>query len=335
MKIILGIASIAAMLCAGLPAAAQGGNPAAGMNAGGPPPGSRPGQDPVAKGMPIALALEAAKAAEASCAGLHIGIAILDQAGLPKLYYIPDGTAGFHSYTGFRKANTALLIQAPSEGIKDRMAADKAIADKYNAAANTYMTFAGGLPIVVKGEVIGAIGVSGAEPSTKDEACAADGLKAVQARLDKVVFPAAPAITAPASGGPAQGKAKIVTDRVDAMKKMGGDSKTIGDYAKGMASKADALAAIADLQATSPKIAGWFVAGTSSADMPGVSYAKPEIWTDKDKFAGTIANLKALEDQAADLINTGSPDDVAKFMPQMGAKGCGGCHSQFREKLPQ
>ena len=37
--------------------------------------------------------------------------------------------------------------------------------------------------IAVGAEVIGAVGVSGAEPSEKDEACAMDGIKAVQSML--------------------------------------------------------------------------------------------------------------------------------------------------------
>lgn len=146
-----------------------------------PPPGPRP-PDVVAVSVPIDLAIVAAKATAAACTGYHVGIAILDQAGLPKLYYIPEGTAGGHAYTGFRKANTALLIGAPSEQIRARMAADKALADKVAASTN-YVSWAGGLPIFAGGKLVGAIGVSGAEPSEKDEACAVEGLKAIQDRL--------------------------------------------------------------------------------------------------------------------------------------------------------
>ncbi|MBB6253254.1 heme-binding protein [Nitrospirillum iridis] len=146
-----------------------------------PPPGPRP-PDVVARGPSIELALEAAKAVVTSCKGYQVGIAVLDAAGLPKLYYVPDGTAGSHAYTGFRKANSALLIGAPSEQITTRIATDKGLADKVAASTN-YASWAGGLPIMVNGEVIGAIGVSGAEPSEKDEACARDGLREIQSRL--------------------------------------------------------------------------------------------------------------------------------------------------------
>src|SRR6202011_3743090 len=73
-------------------------------------PGRRPpwpSRPPPARGPSVELALQAAQEAVAACTGSHVGVAIIDSAGTPKLYYIPDGTAGFHAYTGFRKAYTA------------------------------------------------------------------------------------------------------------------------------------------------------------------------------------------------------------------------------------
>jgi hypothetical protein len=59
----------------------------------------------------------------------------------------------------------------------------RSLAAKYAADASNYVTWAGGILITVGGEVIGAIGVSGAEPSEKDEACAIDGLNKIKSRL--------------------------------------------------------------------------------------------------------------------------------------------------------
>ena len=89
----------------------------------------------------------AAKAATAACAGWHIGVAILDQAGTPKLYYIPDGTAGWHAYTSFRKANTALLIKAPKTGGADDIAAEADRIDDTQARAYRRMAEDQGLSI--------------------------------------------------------------------------------------------------------------------------------------------------------------------------------------------
>lgn len=165
-----------ALLGAG-PALAQAGAPAA---TGQP---TAPRRFTVARSVPLDLALEAAKAGEESCKDFHAGVVILDADGLPKLYHIPEGVSGSHGLMGFRKANTALLINGPSEDIKTKSAADKTIADKLAATPQNYTTNAGGIPIYANGVLLGAIGVSGAEPSEKDEACAVDAIKAIQARL--------------------------------------------------------------------------------------------------------------------------------------------------------
>lgn len=139
--------------------------------------------DVVARGPSIELAEIAAKAIVASCKGYHVGVAILDAAGTPKLYYIPDGTAGTHALTAFRKANTALAFNMPSEQAAALAKTDPAVAARFNANADNYIGWAGGIPILVNNQLIGAIGVSGAEPSAKDEACAVDGLNRIQSRL--------------------------------------------------------------------------------------------------------------------------------------------------------
>jgi uncharacterized protein GlcG (DUF336 family) len=46
---------------------------------------------------------------------------------------------------------------------------------------------AGGVLLKVKDQIVGAIGVGGARGSENDEACALDGLKAIQQRLSAQV----------------------------------------------------------------------------------------------------------------------------------------------------
>jgi uncharacterized protein GlcG (DUF336 family) len=149
---------------------------------GGPPPGPRP-PDVVARSAPIDVAVDLARAIVVACKGYHVGISILDAAGTPKLYYIPDGTGGTHAYTGYRKANTALSFKMPSGRVAAAAQADPALAAKLAGDANNYVTWAGGVLIMAGKDVIGALGVSGAEPSAKDEECALEGLKKVQSRL--------------------------------------------------------------------------------------------------------------------------------------------------------
>jgi uncharacterized protein GlcG (DUF336 family) len=142
-----------------------------------PPWPSRP---PPARALAVELALQAAQEAVAACAGSHVGVAIIDAAGTPKLYYVPDGTAGFHAYTGFRKAYTALTFKMPTSEVGALSKTDATVAAKITADTN-FLSFAGGIPIRVGDEIIGAIGVSGAEPSAIDEKCANAGLEKIKA----------------------------------------------------------------------------------------------------------------------------------------------------------
>jgi cytochrome c556 len=156
------------------------------------------------------------------------------------------------------------------------------------------------------------------------------------ARLNKwgVAAVAVAGMAAVATGVLAQDKAAAVKARQDFMKAQAADTKAIGDYAKGMASKDDALKAIADLQSRNSAILKQLVPGTSMTDMPGVSYAKPAAFTDGPKLAEIVANLKVLEDKEAELIKTGTPDAVGAAAADLGRMGCGACHTTYRERKP-
>jgi uncharacterized protein GlcG (DUF336 family) len=117
-----------------------------------------------------------------ACKGYHVGISVIDSVGTPKLYYIPDGTDGSHAYTGFRKAYTALTFKMPTSQVGALTKTDSAVVAKIKADPNL-LTFAGGVLVKAGDEIIGAIGVSGAEPSAKDEECALAGLDKIKARL--------------------------------------------------------------------------------------------------------------------------------------------------------
>ena len=59
--------------------------------------------------------------------------------------------------------------------------------------------------------------------------------------------------------------------------------------------------------------------------------AKPEIWTDWEKF---VAAAKALETESAKMMEIAQGGDMAAIGKQLGGVGgaCGGCHKPFREK---
>ncbi|HEX3847882.1 MAG TPA: heme-binding protein [Steroidobacteraceae bacterium] len=149
------------------------------------PPGPlppRPPQRPLPRAPALDLALEAAQAIVSACRGYHVGVSVIDAAGTPKLYYIPDGTDGAHAYTGFRKAYTALVFKMPTSKVGELTRTDPNTAARIKGDTNL-LSFAGGLPLLANGELIGAVGVSGAEPSAKDEECGLAGLARIADRL--------------------------------------------------------------------------------------------------------------------------------------------------------
>jgi uncharacterized protein GlcG (DUF336 family) len=149
------------------------------------PPGPlppRPAQRPLPRAPSIELAVEAAKAIVEACKGYHVSVSVIDSSGTPKLYYIPDGTDGSHAYTGFRKAYTALTFKMPTSQVGPLTKTDPAAAAKVKGDTNL-LTFAGGMLLRAGDQIIGAIGVSGAEPSAKDEECGLAGINKIKDRL--------------------------------------------------------------------------------------------------------------------------------------------------------
>ena len=131
--------------------------------------------------------------------------------------------------------------------------------------------------------------------------------------------------------GAAPDKATVVKERQLHMKSSADDNKAILDYSKGRTTKEAAEKAIADLKARNAKTLSYFAdKSTSAADMPGVSKAKPEIWTDKAKFTGFVTALKTQIDKQEKLIKTGTPEEVGAAQAELGKTGCGGCHGAFR-----
>jgi uncharacterized protein GlcG (DUF336 family) len=149
------------------------------------PPGPlppRPAQRAIPRAPSIELAVEAAEAIVEACKGYHVSVSIIDSSGTPKLYYIPDGTDGSHAYTGFRKAYTALTFKMPTSQVGPLTKTDPSVAAKVRGDTNL-LTFAGGMLLSAGDQIIGAIGVSGAEPSAKDEECGLVGINKIKDRL--------------------------------------------------------------------------------------------------------------------------------------------------------
>ena len=78
-----------------------------------------------------------------------------------------------------QKAYTAVNFNATLSSMKGRFT------DPFSVAKVEGLVFsAGGIPISAIGNIVGAIGVSGAPTGEQDEACAAEGIKAIELDLE-------------------------------------------------------------------------------------------------------------------------------------------------------
>ena len=126
----------------------------------------------------------------------------------------------------------------------------------------------------------------------------------------------------------------VLDGRIAVMKAQGKDMTGIKAYIDDKADLASAQAAGADLVLQVAKIPDLFPKGTGMAEMPGKSYAKPEIWANWDKFLAQAktANEKAVALNAA--LKGGDKAAITAAFGDMGKNGCGACHEPFREKKP-
>jgi uncharacterized protein GlcG (DUF336 family) len=152
-------------------------------------PNGEPESD--APGPSLALATEAARAAVDTCAaaGYRIGAAVIDSVGEARALLTADGSDGSHVFIAMRKALTALRFEMPSSQASEVVPKDPELLAR--VTANMFVV-GGAVPIMRNGEVIGAIGVSGAGGRSsaaaggtgrQDEACAVAGLRKIEKQL--------------------------------------------------------------------------------------------------------------------------------------------------------
>ena len=100
-------------------------------------------------------------------------IAVVDNGG--NLVYLErlDGTFAASSEVSIKKANTAALFKAPSSKLENSINGGR---QALITVGHTFLQ--GGVPIMYNGQVIGAIGVSGASSAQQDEEIAIAGSKA-------------------------------------------------------------------------------------------------------------------------------------------------------------
>jgi uncharacterized protein GlcG (DUF336 family) len=128
----------------------------------------------------VDMAQTMAQATIAQCRanGYRVSVSIIDNSGMLKAFLRDDGSGAGTGDLSRSKAYTALFFRRTSA---ETAKAFGAMTPPPNVAGTVLM--AGGVPIKVGTETIGAIGVSGAPGGDKDEACADAGVAKVADKL--------------------------------------------------------------------------------------------------------------------------------------------------------
>ena len=138
-------------------------------------------QMPNPYGLPISLenAKKAAAPAMAEAAknGWNMAVAIVDPAGNLVYYEKMDNTQLGSANVAIDKARSAALFKRPTKALQDALAAggDGLRILRLQGA----MPVEGGIPLVMDGKIVGAIGVSGAT-SAQDGQCAKAGADTIK-----------------------------------------------------------------------------------------------------------------------------------------------------------
>ena len=123
-------------------------------------------------------ALDIAKAAVDSCteSGYKVSVAVLDNKGVLKAQATADGAFLHSAEAAQRKAYASVSRGLPSHKIQEHIVTNSDYNTAMNFSALGMSTWGGGFPIQYKGNIIGAVGVSGAPSGQADVACAEKAL---------------------------------------------------------------------------------------------------------------------------------------------------------------
>jgi uncharacterized protein GlcG (DUF336 family) len=107
---------------------------------------------------------------------LKMTVVVLDVTGLPVASARMDGARTITWDIGLAKANTALRFQTSTSDLKERVKPENKVA--IGQIAPNIAFLGGGLPVVRGGDVVGAVGASGASEE-QDSACAEAAVAAI------------------------------------------------------------------------------------------------------------------------------------------------------------
>jgi uncharacterized protein GlcG (DUF336 family) len=138
-----------------------------------------------AKGIPTALAIEGAIAANASCQASTYKTTTLvtDSVGVPIAVISNDGAAAITQRIAMTKAQAVLKYKMSSGEVLAKAGTDTALAAEIKANPMIETARPGAFPIMAGSEMIGIMSVSGAPGGDKDEVCTKAGIAKIQDRV--------------------------------------------------------------------------------------------------------------------------------------------------------
>lgn len=125
----------------------------------------------------VAKKIAAAAEAEANRRHLTAVIVVVDDGGHPLLLQRLDNTQVASVEVGIGKARTAAIFRRPSRDFEEQIKEGRVAALALPGAT----PLQGGIPIVLDGKVIGAIGVSGESPQEDEDVAKAGAAAAARA----------------------------------------------------------------------------------------------------------------------------------------------------------
>jgi uncharacterized protein GlcG (DUF336 family) len=133
--------------------------------------------------IPLDIAVELAQSAVSACAadGYNVSAAVVDRAGVVRALLRADN-AGPHTVNAARdKAFTSVSARIPTSVMVENIQKNQGAAQL--VAIDGFLVLAGGVPVKMGKETIGAVGVGGAPGGHLDEACANAAIAKVQDQL--------------------------------------------------------------------------------------------------------------------------------------------------------
>lgn len=129
----------------------------------------------------VEAAEKLAQGAMESCRkqGIQIGVTVVDRSGDPMVVLRDTLAPRVTLEVSRQKAYTAVNFNASTSTMSDRFTQPFSV-----GKVDGLVFSAGGVPIQAAGNIVGAVGVSGAATGEQDEACAIDGIKKIEFELE-------------------------------------------------------------------------------------------------------------------------------------------------------